>query len=643
MNRMKIKSVCVLWTAALFLGAAFSALAEPVWDAESLQYCATLPVQHEGRVKPLDTFARFTMLKINGKRSFTTPDGKRIKPTEWLMNCLLFPEETHTYQHFSVDTSEVIVAINVSVQSKKRARYSYQELLPGRQKLFELASHYVQIPVAERTFLQQQVVDLGDSLMLYEGLIHYFDGVRTQFRVSDGEYLKKAFPEKDGVALSVLLTRLPKVIAELSEAKSSMSEDALMTEVQAMRALMAQADAVVRRGAELALFPPDTDAEKEWWTPADILAATFDPDRAQTPALDLLRDVEQWVAKTNDPVAAKTALEKYHKAVVARTTERGEYKRIPLEVTFYRGKFMFRAQWLYVLSFVLVAISWLMPKGKWIHRIIPVAVLTPTIILSIGITLRCIIRGRPPVTTLYETLLFSTAVAVLTALVVELINRRRTAVSVGACMGALGMFIAYRYEAKEAVDTMPAVVAVLDTNFWLSTHVTTIIIGYAAGLVAAALAHVYIVGRWLGIRKNEPEFYAGLSRMIYGVIGFGLLFAVIGTVMGGVWANESWGRFWGWDPKENGALMIVLWGLIVMHARRGRYISDTGICVGAILLGMITAFSWWGVNLLGVGLHSYGFTSGVMNLLILFWVIEGLIALAGMLLRFRPAPAYVEK
>jgi ABC-type transport system involved in cytochrome c biogenesis permease subunit len=178
---------------------------------------------------------------------------------------------------------------------------------------------------------------------------------------------------------------------------------------------------------------------------------------------------------------------------------------------------------------------------------------------------------------------------------------------------------------------MPSLVAVLDTNFWLSTHVTTVTLGYAAGLLSAAIAHVFLIGRLIGLRRNDRAFYKKVARMAYGVLCFGLLFSIVGTILGGIWANYSWGRFWGWDPKENGALLIVLWELMVLHLRMGGYVRDFGLCMLCLLGGLVVAFSWWGVNLLGVGLHSYGFTSGVMQILATFYLIEvGLAAAAGL-------------
>jgi len=150
--------------------------------------------------------------------------------------------------------------------------------------------------------------------------------------------------------------------------------------------------------------------------------------------------------------------------------------------------------------------------------------------------------------------------------------------------------------------------------------------GYGACVLASALAHVYLLGREIGFKRGEPEFYRSIARMTYGTLCFALLFSLVGTITGGIWANESWGRFWGWDPKENGALMIVLWLLIALHARLGGFIRDLGIASTAIISGIIMAFAWWGVNQLNVGLHSYGFTSGVVVRLIVFCSLEFLIA-----------------
>jgi cytochrome c biogenesis factor len=137
--------------------------------------------------------------------------------------------------------------------------------------------------------------------------------------------------------------------------------------------------------------------------------------------------------------------------------------------------------------------------------------------------------------------------------------------------------------------------------------------------------------------RITPSFSADtekmFGRMIYGIICFGLLMSFVGTVLGGLWADDSWGRFWGWDPKENGALMIVLWNALILHARWGGVAKTRGIALLAIFGGVITSWSWFGVNQLGVGLHSYGFTESVAFWLILFMLSQLVIIGVGLLPR----------
>ena len=109
-----------------------------------------------------------------------------------------------------------------------------------------------------------------------------------------------------------------------------------------------------------------------------------------------------------------------------------------------------------------------------------------------------------------------------------------------------------------------------------------------------------------------------LTRMVYGIVCFATLFSLIGTVLGGIWADQSWGRFWGWDPKENGALIIVIWNAVILHARWGGLVKQRGLMALAIFGNIVTSWSWFGVNMLGVGLHSYGFMDAAFYWLIAF-------------------------
>ena len=627
--------------AALALGAAAHAQDAPraAWGEAAEELFATLPVQQDGRVKPMDTYARFTMLRLNGKRSFTTASGERLAPTPWLMDCLLRPERAKAYRHFLVDSSEAVAAMGVPVHEKRRDRYSYNELAPGLMKLFELASRYSEQDRETLSRLEMHVLNLADNVHTFEQLVHFLDFARAKYAVPEDSMLADALPGQSRVPLSTLLRTAPPILRELMANPGGMEQDALNREMEFLRTVFQAVDQDVRFSAPLALFPPEDAGADAWYTPAEVVTQAFERPETPDELVGLLERLEEMAARAGEePAAFHAALKAFHTGVVQRATVRGEYAKVPLEYRYYQGKYLFYSQWLFVLSFLIIAVSWALPDWR-VWRYVHLSTVTvPTVLLLVAITYRCIIRGRPPVTTLYETILFVTAVIAVAGIVIEIVNRRQIAIAVAAFLGAAGLFIAYRYEAKEAVDTMPSLVAVLDTNFWLSTHVTTITMGYAAGLLAAALAHVYIVGRLFRLHSGDMTFYDSLARVIYGVVCFCFLFSIIGTVLGGIWANESWGRFWGWDPKENGALLICIWGLIILHARLGGYIQAYGTAVTSVLLGMIVAFSWWGVNLLGVGLHSYGFTSGIMNVLAIFWTAETLVAALGLYAALRDKP-----
>jgi hypothetical protein len=166
-------------------------------------------------------------------------------------------------------------------------------------------------------------------------------------------------------------------------------------------------------------------------------------------------------------------------------------------------------------------------------------------------------------------------------------------------------------------DTIAVLQAVLDTQFWLATHVVLITLGYSATFVAGLLGLLYLI-LGIGTPNLDETARKNIGRMIYGVLCFALLFSFFGTVLGGLWADDSWGRFWGWDPKENGALMIVLWNALVLHARWDKMIADRGMAVLSLGGNVVTAWSWFGVNELGLGLHTYGFTEGVVQALFTF-------------------------
>jgi len=630
-------------------GEAAQVAAPTAWDAAVVQSLSTLPVQDEGRVKPLSTYAGFRLLKLNGKREVVV-GRERLTPMAWLLDTLFYPEKARTYKVFLVHDSAAMDRIGVAHEGKgKRDRYSYDELAPGRAELMRLAQQYSAIEPKARQPLEAQIVNLAMNLLDFEHLAGYFDFARADYPLQATPHLATLFPEVSdtpfaqavgkGQVLNAAFTALREGTVE------GVAEDTRSAEMDAIRGLLTKLDDEASHADALALLPPNPDAGStaEWFSPSTLLNAAFLGDAPVDRQVALLASLERVGRSANDAGQFREAVTRFHDEAVALAKERGEYGAIPLETLYYRLDLLYWALGLFVLSFVVVAVSWFAPGSPLLYRLSRWAVVPPIVLLVAAITMRCIIRGRPPVSTLYETILFITAVAAVCALAMEYINRRKVAVAMATILGSMGLFLAYKYEIKEGVDTMPSLIAVLDTNFWLATHVTTVTMGYSAGLLASAIAHVYIFSKFLGVRRNDPSYYQSIMRMTYGAVCFGLVFGTLGTVLGGVWANDSWGRFWGWDPKENGALMIVLWGPAVVHARAAGDLGPWGIHLSAAAGSLIVAWSWFGVNLLGVGLHSYGFTSGLHRALLFFYVFEAGVLAAGAVARLRepaatPAP-----
>jgi ABC-type transport system involved in cytochrome c biogenesis permease subunit len=283
-----------------------------------------------------------------------------------------------------------------------------------------------------------------------------------------------------------------------------------------------------------------------------------------------------------------------------------------------------RAMMIYLLGLIITLVYWLRVSEN-IRRAGFQLIALALIIHTVGLIFRMYLERRPPVTNLYSSAIFVGWGAAVLGVVLERIHRNGIGIVTASGIGYLSLIIAHHLSMDG--DTMEMMRAVLDTNFWLATHVTIITIGYAATFLAGFLGIVYIL-RGLLTPSLDNDTAKSLSRMVYGIVCFATLFSFVGTVLGGLWADWSWGRFWGWDPKENGALLIVIWNATILHLRWGGMIRDRGLMNCAVFGNIVTAFSWFGVNMLGIGLHSYGFMDAAFKWLATFSLIQlGLIAL----------------
>jgi len=269
----------------------------------------------------------------------------------------------------------------------------------------------------------------------------------------------------------------------------------------------------------------------------------------------------------------------------------------------------------YAITVLMVFAAWLTSSESlrvWSYRLLVACFVLHT--LSLGY--RMWLHGRPPVTNLYSSGIFVAWGAVALGILLERVWKNGIGAAATGITGFVSLIVAHNL-GLSGEDNLESVRAVLDSNFWLATHVTIVTLGYSATFVAGLLGALH-----LALRASKKDYAWGdsVARAAYGILAFAVLASFIGTMLGGIWADQSWGRFWGWDPKENGAILIVLWCAICLHARWGGLVRREGLMQLLVFGNIVTAWSWFGTNLLGVGLHSYGFTESGFKWLMIFWI-----------------------
>jgi ABC-type transport system involved in cytochrome c biogenesis permease subunit len=590
-----------------------------------------LPVMHEGRVKPLDSVARTTLQLLGNRTAVKMPaaedaTAKRVPggPTgtvsaaQWLLAHMAGSEWVDTAPVFRIDALEVLDFFDL--KRRQGHRYSAAELEAGRAKLREQMQALEQTPKEQRTFTQTKLAELNQKLMAYD-LIRF-------------AYQAPSMPRPTGDD--------DKARREFLEQVQKLMQGARMLEQNHPPAAIPP-----RERADPDVTTAGPDARWQALYPAVVTAMMGrmlagrpgQPPFALNPGL--LPFTELLSAVGSEPAAFNKTLADYRRAIaplpdVADTAGKAAYEAWlngfnPTDL----------AKWLYVAAIVLCFASFLV-WHKPLNRFVSWMLVGIFVLHTFALASRIWLTGRPPVVNLYSSAVFIGWACVLAGLGLESLYRMGIGNLVAALAGGLTLMVAYGLDSG---DTMHVLQAVLDTQFWLSTHVVTVTLGYGATFLAGLLGTFAIVHRiWsryarregAGAIKAAQEVQDRLYRMTYGVVCFALFFSFIGTVLGGLWADDSWGRFWGWDPKENGALMIVLWNAAVLHARWDRWIGPRGFALFAIGGNIITAWSWFGTNQLGIGLHSYGFTSGVLMLLA-GYVVSQLVLIAAGFLFTRPA------
>lgn len=386
----------------------------------------------------------------------------------------------------------------------------------------------------------------------------------------------------------------------------------------------------LQRIGDLKIVPPDH--ENGQWLPLATADGKLTPGAENFVAI--LQAYHQGETREFNRLVAE------QRAAVAKTLP-NTTNRVEFETFFDRFAPFYRAIFLYSAIFLLAVFSWMGWRNIFWPAAIGMLVVT-ALLHTFGIGARVYLTERGPITNLYASAIYIGWAVVLLAIGLEFFFRNGLGAAIASLIGFMTLLIAH-YLGNDG-DTMKPVVAVLATNFWLWTHVPCVTAGYAATFLSGMMAVAYVL---LGVSTtilSEPHRKA-LARMVYAITCFAIFFSFVGTILGGIWADYSWGRFWGWDPKENGAILIVLWNAIILHARWGGLVRERGMMLLAIGGNIVTAWSWFGTNLLGIGLHSYGFMDGAATTLVVWMLVNvGIIGLGLIpLSKWRGLAKYTER
>jgi ABC-type transport system involved in cytochrome c biogenesis permease subunit len=663
----------VVLFAAMWIGGKTRVPATPTGHVDLTAF-GNLPIVYEGRPKPIDTLARNSLLIVSDRQDFTgrmDPQTWREKWDEirkslrkewpelsdddlkpfrggdqplsdlvdlvvaetdadrqeaadfvyeatsakqpairWLLDVITASRAAREHRVFKIENLGLLETLGLPRRSG--FRYAIEEIEEDKLQDYLEELHEAEETKAGNpenlTFYQRKVLDLSTKLTVFQRLNSAFVAPSLpplpdrELQESDPDQamqmLRRSFSFAIDRLSSLEDSRLPLAIPyEQPEAEQELlgpAADWLPYSTAYLRAsLMAQL-----MGAE----PPDTIVELN-----EVLVAY------STGEVDEFND----------------AVDDYAGTIAAELPDDVSMRKIRFESFFNHAAPFYYAAWLYLFAFILTAFSWLFSWLGWSRPLSRAAfcLIAFTFLVHIlAIAGRIYISGRPPVTNLYSSAVFIGLGGALLGIVLELLYRIGVGNVVAAVTGGVTLGIAH-FLAGDG-DTFTVLQAVLDTQFWLATHVVCITLGYATTYVAGTLGICYIL---CGVFTPAltPTVGRAITRMTYGALCFAILFSFFGTVLGGLWADDSWGRFWGWDPKENGALIIVLWNALVLHARWDGMVRQRGLAILTVLGNIAVSWSWFGVNELGVGLHSYGFTEGVLLALGLYCLSQLVIVAIG--------------
>jgi len=594
-----------------------------------------LPVLLNGRVQPFDSVARNSLLQIRstgdvpleivpGWKFWHHP--KKLKSSEWLLEVFFKSEVADTRSIFLIHHPDLISELKLGekgIENSGLRYYTYEELKPVIDEIGEQGRKAGEIEDAQRTTYQKQVLKLANAVVLYQRL-------KNSIQPEDStDFAKQVEDYKASVVAGIAAFRAQQAGGKPDEAV-----------LEKLGRLARRFEAMGRFAYPLVVPPLAPEADRNAWvTVGNSLFGAIQTSEIHPTVTFFARMATAYAqgnaAEFNSAVAA------YQSWLAPNFSK--EVTKGRAEFYFNDVKAFLHATIIYICAFVLAGGALLtfgsLPNlSESLRRSAYFLIVIAFVVHTFGLIFRMTLEGRPPVTNLYSSAIFIGWGACILGIILERVYKVGLGSAVAAFAGFITLLIAHNLALGG--DTMEMLRAVLDTNFWLATHVVVVTLGYASTFFAGLLAIAYIVlgvftavlsiklvGRQAAAAKAGATAVArppgenignALTKMAYAIICFATLFSFTGTVLGGIWADQSWGRFWGWDPKENGALLIVIWNALILHARWGGLVRERGLMNLAVFGNIVTSFSWFGVNMLGIGLHSYGFMDAAFKWLMLF-------------------------
>lgn len=599
----------------VFVGWLIGKIPVPHHEGFAIQEFAKLPILNGGRRQPVDSLARNALLQLRGKQTANYEPWKSwyqhphiVSATEWLMEVMMNPSEADGRPVFRIDHPDVKGLLGLPMEKGPESdgkHFSWNQIRSKSEVLLNEAQRALDVqPSSNRNQYDKAVLNLWRATFLYTQL-------KASLQPPDAkdwnEELASFLENRDAGRAAAIAQQAGKPYDE--KALNQIAGD-----FERFRIMEHYDEFGKNFEMRMAMFlPPETGSDDNDWrrTAQALIEAT----RGGTPNFALAYYARLGADyRANNAADFNQHLQDYRKEIAGRLG--AHLKEAGQETFFNHLQLFYLSMNISIFAFLAAIIYWFRPVDwDWLRRTAAYLLALGVVVTAAGIIFRMVLIGRPPVINLYSSATFIAFGAPVLGLILEAFWRNSIGVVVGSVISGLCLIIAH-YLALER-DTLEMLRAVLDTNFWLATHVVVVTLGYASTFVAGFLGIIFVV-RGFFTEAVTPELKRSLARMVYGIICFATLFSFVGTVLGGIWADQSWGRFWGWDPKENGAIIIVLWNALVLHARWGGLVRERGLLVMAIGGNIMTSWSWFGTNMLGIGLHAYGFMDAAFWTLITF-------------------------